>query len=286
MHARRRTSEAIRRDSHNFLQERQPKSWPRPATHSSRCWHKISRCHQSSVDAGYVKDEVDRRPTVWSITSCSCDVTDNTCTRGYNKWAFSARQVRNELMFFFFFILFDFPKTYAGGGRVTNLLFFYFIISRTCTACLHFHCSVCWWYISNTRVLVWHCANNMNSYRQYTLTNLACEARMHTRLIPPPPSPRTHAHPCTQTGEVFRLQSLLFDFQLYKMRSAWRLKMNVQKSEFSTWNTRMPCVLKVMNCVKGNDLLTIKLLVLNAFDLCRNKSDQTALQRHCLACGI
>ena len=231
MHARRRTSEAIRRDSHNILQERQPKSWPRPATHSSRCWHKISRCHQSSVDAEYVKDEVDRRPTVWSITSCSSDVTNNTCTRGYIKWAFSARQVRNG----FIFILFDFPKTYAGGGQVTkNLLFFY--LSRTGMACLHFHCSVCWWYISNTGVLVWHSSNNMNSYRQYTLTNLACEARMHTRLTPPPPppSPHKHAHTCTQTGKVFRLQSLLFDFQLYKMRSAWRLKLNVQKLKFST----------------------------------------------------
>ena len=36
----------------------EPKSWPQPATPSSRCWNKISRCNQSSVDAECGKDEV------------------------------------------------------------------------------------------------------------------------------------------------------------------------------------------------------------------------------------
>ena len=35
-----------------------------------------------------------------------------------------------DVFFFKFFILIDFPKTYAGGGRVTNLLFLLYNISH------------------------------------------------------------------------------------------------------------------------------------------------------------
>ena len=93
---------------------------------------------------------------------------------------------------------------------------------------------------------------------------------MHTRTRT---DTRTHAHAHTHihtpTGKAFRLWSLLFDEGCMKTK----VKCISTKMEFSTWITRMPCVLKVWNLSKGNDLL-VQMLALNAFDLCRNKSDQ------------
>ena len=288
VHARRRTSEAIRRDSHNILQERQPKSWPRPATHSSRCWHKISRCHKSSVDAEYVKDEVDRHPTVWSITSCSSDVTDNTCTRGYTKWTFSARQVRND----FNFILFDFPKTYAGGGQVTKIYFFFtylapawhvytFIVQCVggifqTLGCLYGTVQTIWTATGNIRWLTWHVKH-------------ACT---HA-LPPPPPSPHTHTH--THAHKLVRFQIAKFTFRLSVVWDEECMETEIECTKIGIFyfgNIRMPCVLKSSElCQKGNDLKKVMtywlkclcwMLLIDAETRVTNSSTTSLLSMWCI----
>ena len=113
-----------------------------------------NRCNQSSDDTEYVKDEVYRCFAVWSITSCWLDVTDHTFIyRRLHQWTFSARQVRSNL---------DVFLTRLTPGTFTLQLFSVYVAF------------IKYW------ELAWHCANIMNSYRQYTLTKPACKAPMHT----------------------------------------------------------------------------------------------------------
>ena len=96
---------------------------------------------------------------------------------------------------------------------------------------------------------------------------------------------RTHAHAHTHihtpTGKAFRLWSLLFDEGCMKTK----VECICTKMEFSTWITRMPCVLKVWNLSK-RQWFTDSDACVECFWFMQKQKWPTALQHHCLACGV